>query len=53
MMSVGLAFWIVMLVWLVFGVWTGRAAWFTGGSAVEFIAIALLGWKVFGAPLHG
>jgi hypothetical protein len=55
-MSLGLAFWILMLIWLVFGF-----AWHAGvlgpygpwGSTfLLFILLLLLGWKVFGPPLH-
>ncbi len=53
-MTFGLAFWILMLLWLVFGLWQ---YWpnhvLVGGNLLLFIVIALLGWKVFGAPLHG
>jgi hypothetical protein len=54
-MTLGLAFWILMLLWLVLGVWSNwpnpnpRAA---GGIGVLFFLLVLLGWKVFGAPLH-
>lgn len=56
-MTFALAFWILMLVWLVFGVYANRATpgnwsgW--GGSLLEFFLFLLLGWKVFGSPLHG
>ncbi len=53
-MSMSLCYWIVCLVWLVFGVWSNwpnvKAG---GGSLVLFILLLLLGWKVFGPPLHG
>jgi hypothetical protein len=55
-MTRALAFWLLMLLWLVFG-----AAWhfaLFGGAiiavaVVPFILFGLLGWQVFGAPLHG
>lgn len=56
-MSLSLAFWILMLIWLVFGLaWHFGALgvygpW--GGGLLLFVLLALLGWKVFGAPLHG
>jgi len=55
-MTLGLAYWILMLLWLVLGVWANwpatnmRAA---GGHGLLFILLVLLGWKVFGAPIHG
>jgi len=53
-MSIALLFWIIMLVGLIFGFYTNRAApfpWVTN-SLVLWILLALLGWKVFGAALH-
>jgi len=61
-MSLGLAFWIIMLLWLVLGVFwawpTPTAypyhAWLPLGSTLLlFILFLLVGWKVFGPPLHG
>ena len=59
-MSFGLAYWILMLLWLVFGLWV---AWPTlpgyhglyplGNTLLLFVLFLLLGWKVFGPPLHG
>lgn len=57
-MTLGLAFWILMLLWLVFGfasyrgVVAGVYSWY-GNTMLLFILLLLLGWKVFGAPLHG
>ena len=52
-MSFGLAYWVLMLVWLVFGLWTSwpnvRAA---GGNLLLFVLLVLLGWRVFGPPIH-
>ncbi len=56
-MAFGIAFWIIMLLWLVLGLmWhggyaTGWGPW--GFSLMLFIMLGLLGWKVFGPPLHG
>ena len=56
-MSFAIAFWVLMLLWLVFGL-----AWHfgaigpygpLGSSLLLFFLFLLLGWKVFGAPLHG
>ena len=52
-MSIGLLFWILMVLWLVLGVfnWPGRAAdarFAMGGSLLEFILLFLLGWRIFG-----
>jgi hypothetical protein len=57
-MHIGLAFWILMLIWFVFFL-----AWHFGGvpgtwgplgsTLLLFILFLLLGWKVFGPPLTG
>lgn len=57
-MSFALVYWILMLIWLVFGFWAGRApgapvsyrAW--GGNVLLFILLIILGWKAFGPPVH-
>lgn len=48
---------ILMLLWLVFGLWTN---WpinginpGIGGNLLLFILLLLLGWHSFGSPLHG
>ena len=57
-MTRGLIFWVLMLVWLVFGiVWhfgvVGAPYGILGGVLLLFILFALLGWQVFGAPIRG
>ena len=54
-MSFGLAYWIIMLVWLLFGVglhfgWVG-STYSGAGTLMLFLLFGLLGWQVFGAPL--
>jgi hypothetical protein len=57
-MSFGLAFWILMLLWLVFG-WFynsspgtfGPYGW-AGHSLLLFVLLGLLGWRVFGPILQ-
>lgn len=55
-MNIGLAFWILMLIWFVFGlVWHFGPAWpywGFGSGLLLFILLLLLGWRVFGPPLH-
>lgn len=57
-MTFGLVFWIIMLLWLLFSI-----AWNSGWSAIGphgplgnsvllFVLFLLLGWRVFGAPIH-
>lgn len=57
-MSLGLVFWILMLLWLVFGLYWrwpagGAPIWPLGGDLLLFILLLLLGWHAFGAPIHG
>jgi len=58
-MSFGLAFWILMGIWLIFGfatIWprgeTKLNVPVAGGSLLLFVLLLLLGWAVFKAPLH-
>lgn len=56
-MSFGLVFWILMLICLVFGFYShwplsqSNSRPFTMNLFL-FVLLLLLGWKVFGAPLH-
>lgn len=53
-MSLGLIFYICMLLWLVTGyVFNRPTGWALGGSLLEFILFLCLGWATFGAPIHG
>ncbi len=55
-MSLGLAFWVIMLVWLVFGllIHFGVVGGVYAGAntLLLFVLFGLLGWQIFGAPLH-
>jgi low affinity Fe/Cu permease len=56
-MTLGLCFWILMLVWLVFGLlvhFAVVAGAYTalGNTVLLFILFLLLGWQVFGPPIH-
>lgn len=56
-MSKGLAFWILMLLWLVLALWIswpppGGSWYFTGSTLLLFLLFSLLGWQVFGAPVR-
>jgi len=60
-MSMQLLYWILMLLWLVFGLWsnwpapgtprTGPAFRPLGGTLLLFILLVILGWQVFGSPV--
>lgn len=51
-MSKGLLFWVIMIVWLVFGLYV---SWPSprpiGNTLILFILLAILGWQVFGPPV--
>jgi hypothetical protein len=50
-MPLAIAYWIVMLLWLVLGLYSSGVAWLTGPNVILFILLVLLGWQVFGVPL--
>jgi hypothetical protein len=55
-MTMALAYWILMLLWIVLGMWHAYPTWnpiLVGGNLLLFILLVLLGWHVFGAPIHG
>jgi hypothetical protein len=57
-MSMSLVYWTLMLIWLVLGLWTvwpvtNANARPLAGSLFLFILLVLLGYKVFGPPIHG
>jgi hypothetical protein len=56
-MTLGLCYWILMLIWLVFGLafhfnYVSGSVGVLGNSLLLFILFLLLGWQVFGPPLH-
>jgi hypothetical protein len=56
-MTLGLAYWVLMLIWLVFGLLThfgmvGTAIGPVADIVLLFFLFLLLGWQVFGPPLH-
>lgn len=57
-MPIALLFWLLMLLWLVFGAtlaWPRDPAnrYAFGGSLLLWVLLALLGWKVFGFVVQG
>lgn len=56
-MPLGLMFWILMLIWAVFGVavhlgYVGSTFAIGTNNILLLVLFGLLGWQVFGAPLH-
>ena len=59
-MAAGLAFWILMMIWFIFGLVTSLRGWPAFGPAgiivsnlLLFVLFGLIGWHVFGAVLNG
>ena len=55
-MTLGLIFWILMLLWLVLGgvqAWQSKTWFEVTAPLMPFLLFLLLGWKVFGAPVQG
>lgn len=57
-MQLGIAFWVIMIVWFVFGLIThlgvvAPGAWgATANAVLLFVLFAILGWQVFGPVVH-
>lgn len=56
-MTLGLAFWVLMLIWAVFGLLihfgvVGGVYAIGTSTVLLFVLFGLLGWQVFGPPLH-
>ncbi len=56
-MSFALVYWILMLLWIVFGLWGNWPAQGgnfrpIGGTLLLFILLVILGWHDFGPPVH-
>ena len=59
-MTKGMLFWVLMILWLIFGLWIswpvggGGAAVFAplGSNLLLWILLGLLGWQVFGAAVQ-
>jgi hypothetical protein len=57
-MPMGILFWILMILWLLFGFFWNRQEFsrgnygFFGGNLLLFVLLVLIGWQTFGAPLQ-
>jgi hypothetical protein len=56
-MTLGLCFYVLMLIWFVFGLFWHFGAvsgpyGLVANSVLLFVLVLLLGWQVFGPPLH-
>jgi len=58
-MPIGMFFWLLMVIWLLFGPGYGFYAetpnrkLVNGGNLLLFILLFLVGWKLFGFAVHG
>ena len=55
-MTIGFVFWLLMLLCLLFGAWSNFRPLPYGpvwNNLLLWILLFLLGWKVFGWPIHG
>ena len=53
-MSLGLFFWILMLLWAIGVAWVAKrdAKSFAPPDVLLFLLLLILGWGVFGAPIN-
>jgi len=57
-MPIGILFWVLMIFWLLFGLYWNRGDLrggnygIVGGNLMLFILLGLLGWRVFGPVLQ-
>jgi len=57
--TIGAIFWLLMILWLLFGLYWNRSDLrggkygIVGGNMMLFILLFLLGWKQFGFPIQG
>ncbi len=58
-MTIGFVFWLLMILWLVFGLYLNRddlrggKYGIAGGNLLLFVLLFLLGWKSFGFVIQG
>lgn len=57
-MPIGILFWVIMIVWFLFGLYSHRSDFRGGnyeyavGNLMLFVLLGLIGWKVFGPLLR-
>jgi hypothetical protein len=53
-MPIGILFWMLMILWIIFGTWNNWGNhYIIGGNLLLWILLALLGWHDFGFILQG
>jgi hypothetical protein len=57
-MPIGILFWVLMIIWLLFGLYSYRSDLrggkyeLVGGNLLLFVLLALIGWRLFGPVLQ-
>lgn len=59
-MTTTILFWLLFILWILFGTWLGwprgeapqNARFSAGNTILLFLLLFLLGWRVFGFPIH-
>ena len=57
-MPIGILFWVLMIIWLIFGVWGDYTAGQPyplrrgGYHLLTFVLFAIIGWKLFGSVVQ-
>ncbi len=57
-MAAGVFFWMLIVIWLVFGFWSNRVELrdgkygIMGGTVLELVLFCLIGYKLFGSPIQ-
>jgi hypothetical protein len=57
-MTLGFLFWLLMIIWLIFGFWQWRPTApsnypLFGGHILLWVLLFLLGWRIFGFVIQG
>lgn len=55
MITFGFIFWLLMILWAIYGAfgwWSPQPNWWYGHGFFLFVLFFLLGWRVFGQPIH-
>lgn len=52
-MTYALAYWIILMIWIVFGLWSNRANLKAAApDLVILVLFILIGLQIFGKPIH-
>ncbi len=54
-MPLAIAFWVVYLIWIILGavtIWHSGGYLFVGSNIILLLLLGIVGWQLFGAPIH-